>query len=65
MQKCIVATTADKYELPIAIADSFPEMDKLLRLTEDSSEQLVKNIKYTARKYHFKIRVVCLRGDLL
>lgn len=53
-KRSLMAVTNDKFEFPIAVASSFEEMDRMLRLDE-SSEVLVAKKVYCKNKYNFKL----------
>ncbi len=46
-----IATTKDKYELPIAIADSGKELAKILGISKSSVYQLLSPVNQKNRKY--------------
>lgn len=43
--QCVMAVTNDEYELPLAIADSFYELDDILHLPQKTSYYLVQREK--------------------
>lgn len=59
--KLYVKVSADKYELPLAVADSVPELAKMCRVTEHNIWGCLSNAKCHGADSVYKI--VTLEGD--